>query len=383
MGGAERPDLVIAGGGPAGLMTAIQARRAGLEVVVLEAARAPIDRPCGEGVMPDGIEHLKQSGVDLDSMASHPFRGVRYIDDSGTAEGRFRGSCGYGIRRPVLHEALYRRAVDLGADLRWGVRVSGLGEDGFETDQGRVRARWLVAADGRKSRVRRWAGLEGRPTRHRRFSVRRHFGITPWTDLVEVYWSDGCEAYVTPVSDSEIGVAMLWSGQTSRFDDLLLRFPALADRLAGAPSRSRDRGAGPLEQRCRRPVQGRLALVGDAGGSIDPITGEGLSLAFHHASAVVEAIQAGDLSLYAANHRKAGRLPRAMAHLLLLVEGSPRLRRRVMRSLASREQLMTQFLDLKTSSEKPRLWGNGGLVLLIVAVLGWGYGSRGVDNPGF
>lgn len=369
MSAAEGHDLVIAGGGPAGLMTAIQAQLAGLDALVLDAANPPIDRACGEGLMPDGVELLKDCGVDLASIETYPFDGVRYLDGDSIAEGRFRKGCGAGVRRPILHEALRERAEILGADLRWGVRVSGLTADGFETENGPFNGRWLVAADGRTSRIRRWAGLEGRPTRHRRFGVRRHFALRPWTDLVEVYWTDGCEAYVTPVGQREVGVAILWSGGASRFDDLLSRFPSLADRLAGAAVTSRDRGAGPLEQRCRRPVSGRLALVGDAAGYLDPITGEGLSLAFQQAAAVVLAIQADDLSLYRVAHRRIIRFPAAVIRLLLLVERSPRLRRRVMQTFATRKQLMSRFLDLKTAAGGPRFWGAEGLVRLVAETL--------------
>lgn len=319
--------------------------------------------------MPDGVENLEGLGVDLRSVESRPFRGIRYIDGALEAEGEFPGKPGVGIRRTVLHGALIQRAHDLGVDLRWGVRVGGLTEDGFETDHDPFGGRWLVGADGRGSRVREWSGLAGRPARRRRFGVRRHFGIEPWCDRVEVSWADGCEAYVTPVGDHLVGVALLWSGDTASFDDLLARFPQLETRLADAPVASKDRGAGPLEQRCSAVVRGKLALVGDASGYVDAITGEGLALSFHHARALVESIVAGDLRRYAAAHRRIGRYPNAITRLLLLVEGRPRLRRRVMRSLAADPSLMSRFLALKMRADGPRILGSGGLLPLAAAAL--------------
>jgi flavin-dependent dehydrogenase len=365
----SRADVVIAGGGPAGLTTAIAARLEGFDVLVFDRARPPIDKACGEGLMPDGVAVLESLGVDLREVHSCPFHGIRYVDRDLTAEGCFPGAPGLGIRRTELHDVLVRRAQDLGVDLCWGVRASGLADDGFETDDGRVRGRWLVGADGRTSRIRKWAGLDGRGARRRRFGVRRHFEIEPWTDLIEVHWSDGYEAYVTPVGERMVGVALLWSGRAATFDELLEGFPTLKRRLAGAPAVSKDRGAGPLEQRCSTVIAGNLALVGDASGYLDAITGEGLALSFHQAVALADAMAAGNLRRYVAEHRRIRRYPERITRLLLLVEDHPRLRRRVMRSLAGDGSLMSRFLALKMRSEGPRVLGSDGLLPLTAAAL--------------
>lgn len=362
-------DLVIAGGGPAGLVTGIAARQRGFEVVVLDRARPPVDKACGEGVMPDGAAVLESLGVGLQAVDSRPFRGVRYVDHGLTAEGFFPGRPGLGIRRTELHRALTRRAEQLGVDLRWGVRVSGIVADGFETDHGRVTGRYLVGADGRASPVRGWAGLDGRKASRRRFGVRRHYAIEPWTDVVEVHWSDGCEAYVTPVGERLVGIALLWSGGPANFDGLLENFPHLQSRLDGASTASRDRGAGPLERRCRSVVRGNLALVGDASGYLDAITGEGLALSFHDAVSLAAAIDAGDLGQYTAEHRRVRRYPIAIIRLLLAVEQRPWLRRRVMRSLAADPTLMSKFLALKMRDGGPRVLGSSGLLALAAAAV--------------
>jgi len=362
-------DVVIAGGGPAGLTTAIAARLQGLQVIVLDRARPPVDKACGEGLMPDGVEVLRSLGVDLQEVDSHPFRGIRYIDDQMAAEGLFPDAPGLGIRRTGLHGALRHRAEAVGVDLRWGVQARGILAGGFETDSGPVRGRWLVGADGRASRIRKWAGLGRRPARRGRFGVRRHFELEPWSDLVEVHWGDGCEAYVTPVGESMIGVALLWSGKTATFDELLRSFPDLQRRLGNAPVASKDRGAGPLQQRRRAVISGDLALVGDASGYLDAITGEGLALSFRQAVALVDAIVAGDLGRYVVAHRRIVRYPNAITRLLLVVERHPRLRRRVMRSLAADSSLMSRFLALKMRVGGPRVFGSDGLLPLAAAAL--------------
>ena len=150
-------DMVVAGGGPAGLATAIRARLKGLDVIVLEALRPVIDKACGEGLMPDGVARLQELGVEIGDRG-RPFRGIRYLDADTTAEGRFPDEPGMGVRRTELHGALCRRAEEIGVRLFWGVGVRGLLADGFHTDRGEVRGRWLVGADGRHSLVRRWAG---------------------------------------------------------------------------------------------------------------------------------------------------------------------------------------------------------------------------------
>ncbi len=379
--GGGRPDLLIVGGGPAGLATAIAARLAGLSATVLDRSRPPIDKPCGEGLMPAGVERLEALGVRLPAAAGRPFRGIRYRDGELVAEAEFPGAPGLGVRRTALHAALVRRAEEVGAELRWGTAVrgsAGRGRDGGSgpggiatgtvlTDEGPLAGRWLVGADGLNSRVRRWAGLERPPAGRRarwRFGVRRHYRLAPWTDKVEVWWADGVEAYVTPVAAREVGVAMLWSGGKSRFDRLLERFPALAERLAGAEPASRDKGAGPLERRPRRVWRGRLLLVGDAAGYVDAITGEGLDLAFHQAFALVEAVGRGDPRRYARFCRRLFRLPFALIRLLLFAERHPAIRRRLIRTLAEEPWLFRRLLAIHARHRPPTSLGLSGLLRL-------------------
>ncbi|MEM9592621.1 MAG: NAD(P)/FAD-dependent oxidoreductase [Acidobacteriota bacterium] len=350
--------LMVVGGGPAGLAVAIEGRLRGLDVRVVDRRRPPIDKACGEGLMPDGLERLRGMGVELGDGDLRAFRGIRYVDGETRIEGRFPGGvAGAGIRRPRLHRAMVERAEALGVVLDWGTRVLGLTAEGVTTERGDLGADIVVGADGLLSRVRRWAGVEAKPARRKRFGVRRHVALAPWTDLVEVHWSDHAEAYVTPVAPDEVGVAILWRDRKARFDDLLGTFPELEERLSGAEVVSRDRGAGPLRQGVGSVVRGRVALVGDASGYVDAITGEGLSMAFHQAAALAEAIAGGKLDDYRRLHRRIGRVPLALTELLLWLEGRPRLRRRAFRALAADPDLFERFLAVHCRAAAPMSLG--------------------------
>ena len=357
-------DVLIVGGGPAGLATALHARLAGLRVAVLDRSHPEIDKACGEGLMPDAVARLRELGAEPAPGDAFPFRGIRYVDGALAAEGTFPQSGGLGVRRLHLHRALVRRAEEAGVELLWGVAARGLEAGGVTTDGGLIPARWIVGADGLLSRVRRWAGLEAEPGKLRRFGVRRHFRMAPWADLVEVHWGPACEAYVTPLGPELIGVALLWSGGKADFDTLVDRLPALRERLSGAPVVSKDRGAGPLHQRVKGVVRGNVALVGDAAGYLDAITGEGMAIAFHQAAALGESLRAGDLRTYAAAHRRISRLPDIMTSVVLALESRPALRRRAIRALAAEPALFSKLLGIHARTLPARKLGIDGALRL-------------------
>jgi len=360
----EEYDLVVVGGGPAGLATAICSAQAGLDAVVIEGRRPPVDRACGEGIMPDGVAALSEMGIEIGASSSSVFVGIRYFDGPVRAEARFPQGGGLGVRRVVLHDALRTRAEELGVRLLWGEKVTGLHPDGVQIDGGAMLGRWVVGADGRTSPLRRMAGLEGRAPRGSRLGVRRHYRIAPWSDLVEVHWADGCELYVTPVASDLVGVAALTHHGGGRFDEVLAAFPAVESRLQGAPVASRDRGAGPFGQRCRQPIEGRVVLVGDAGDSLDPITGEGLSVAFHQARELVACIAEGRVDEYPTIHRRLLRVPKTLTGLLTFAAGHPPVRRRVIKALASSPSLFERCLAISSRSADVGLTGRHGILTL-------------------
>ena len=246
-------DLIVVGGGPAGLATSIFAAMAGMRVRLLERRRLPLDKPCGEGLMPSGVDALAQMGLSLRSFRD--IRGIRYLDGSRAAEAAFRRRNGLGIRRLELSRALTARARDLGVEIRERTGAASIRDHGDsvsvrERCGGELRARWLVGADGLHSEVRKAVGLDVaiRTRAPRRYGVRRHYAVRPWTSFVEVYWADGGEAYVTPVAEDEIGVALLWHDPPTSYKEGLSRFPTLAERLEGAEVTTSARGAGAFRQ---------------------------------------------------------------------------------------------------------------------------------------
>lgn len=345
-------DLVIVGGGPVGLATACYAAIRGRSAVVIERCTGAVDKACGEGLMPPGVARLQRLGVEIPEAWSHPFRGIRYIDGEYTAEADFLEGPGLGVRRLALSEALRARARGLGVEIREGVEALEFTEAGDQvalmTSAGAVSGRWLVAADGLHSQIRKRAGFAVTQAPKRRLGVRRHFTVRPWSPFVEVWWQEGVEAYVTPVGPERVGLAFLWDGPRGNYDLFLERFPDLAARLG--PPESQIRGAGPFDVRVDRRVRGRVALVGDAAGYADAITGEGITLGMACAEALVEAICADRIGDYERNfHAITARYER-LTRLLVWVARHPWLRRRVVRSLSRRPAAFQSFLALNSGA---------------------------------
>ena len=281
-------DVLVAGGGPAGLATAIRCAQAGLSVTVAEPRTAPIDKACGEGLMPSAVTRLAALGV---RPAGQPLRGIRYLDASHRVDAPFRHGDGLGVRRTTLHAALAARAAELSIPVVRERVTSVAQRDGGVLAAG-LRARYLVAADGLHSSIRRACGLDPPRARQPRFGLRRHYALAPWSDLVEVHWAAGAEAYVTPVAADLVGVAIL-GGAHGDFASRLAAFPELRSRLAGAAPASEIRGAGPLRQDVRRRSAGNILLVGDASGYLDALTGEGIGVALAQAAVLARCLASG------------------------------------------------------------------------------------------
>ena len=294
-------DLLVAGGGPAGLATAIHAARAGLEVVVVERRRGPVDKACGEGLMPHTLRQLEALGADPPGM---PFHGITYLDGQRRVTGRFRSGPGRGVRRTCLHSSLLDAATAAGVRIEHR-EVDGLSQDATSVRCGDVRARYLAAADGLHSPIRAALGLSRPSAGARRWGIRRHFAMTPWTDCVQVYWSHSAEAYVTPVARDCVGVAILTTRRGS-FSEQFEAFPALR-ALVDGHAHGPDRAAGPLRQRVRSRTAGRVLLVGDAAGYVDALTGEGLGIAFGAAEVLVNCIVTGRVDDYDRRWRRMSR----------------------------------------------------------------------------
>lgn len=334
-------DLLVCGAGPAGLATAIYAARAGLTVTVVDPRPTPIDKACGEGLMPAAVEQLRALGVEL---AGHPIRGIRYARGHRHADALFRRGNGLGVRRTELHAGLSKAVAALGIEVL-PVRLGEIEQDEHQVSAGGLTARYLVAADGLHSPIRRQLGLD-RPYRHPRaprWGQRQHFAVAPWTDLVEVYWSDAGEAYVTPIAADLVGVALLTSTRAP-FANQLAAFTELADRLP-AQAATAVRGAGPLRQRARRRVQGRVLLVGDAAGYVDALTGEGISLACSCARALVGCVQGERPEAYESAWRSLSRRYRVITETLVWARGRPVLRELIVPAAARAPAIFAGLVD--------------------------------------
>jgi menaquinone-9 beta-reductase len=156
----QSTDVFIIGGGPAGLAAAIAARRRGFDVTVADRSEPPIDKACGEGIMPDGVAAAHALGISLAGAGARPFRGIRFCDRDLAVEAPFPQGVGFGMRRTALHELMVERAAEAGVRLMWGTSVTGMEHDGVRVAGELLRARWIVGADGGNSVVRRWAGLD-------------------------------------------------------------------------------------------------------------------------------------------------------------------------------------------------------------------------------
>jgi flavin-dependent dehydrogenase len=363
---SQETDVLVIGGGPAGLAAALAVRQRGLDVVVADSCTPPIDKPCGEGLMPDGVEALMRLGVSLPVAEGFAFRGIRFVSGAEAVEAEFPAGRALGVRRTVLHSKMVERAAAAGVRFYWKSVVTGLSAEGALLNDKIVRSRWVVGADGSASRVRRWAGLDRHVRRDVRFAYRRHYRIAPWRDFMELHWGPRCQLYVTSVAADEVCVVLISRDPTLRLDAALPAFPEVARRLRGAQVGSGERGAITVTRKLARVCEGRVALIGDASGGVDAITGEGLCLSFRQAVALAESIQAGDLAGYEKAHRRLGLRPANMARLMLLLERREWLRQRAMQAFKRRPGIFQGMLATHVGDSSTWDMAANGLAL------GWG-----------
>ena len=347
-------DVLVIGGGPAGLAAAIAARIQGFNVTVADGAKPPIDKACGEGLMPSTMAALRELGVAICPGDGQIFRGIRFIDAATSAEASFSGASVVGVRRTVLHQKMVKRAQECGITLLWNTPVAGLSNDGAILGGTVVKARWIIGADGIHSRVRRWIGLDVNARQEVRFAQRRHYRVKAWTDCMEIHWGEKAQAYVTPLSNNETCVAVISRDPWMRHEEAWREFPKLTNYLRQAEPSSTERGAVTVTRRLRQVYRGNIALAGDASGSVDAVTGEGLCLSFRQAIALADSLEKGELQNYQHAHRRLARRPNTAGRLLLLLDRYPSLRKRALRGLAQDPQLFSRLLAAYLGGASPK-----------------------------
>jgi flavin-dependent dehydrogenase len=347
-------DLFVIGGGPAGLAAAIAASNRGLSVTLADGAIPPVEKPCGEGLMPETQAALAALGVSLTSEDGHAFRGMRFLQQGAQVSADFAQGRGLGIRRTLLHEKLITKAEQCGVRMLWKTPVLGIERAGVVLSSGFQPARWIVGADGCGSRVRRWSGLDKSNRKTQRHASRRHYRMRPWSQYTEIYWGQGVQACVTPVGPQEVCIVMIADcAENVCFDDALENWPELKLRLVKEVLSSRERGILTFMHSLRAVCKDNVALVGDASGGVDAITGEGLRLAFRQAGALAAALEQNTLRDYAEAHRKLARRPMMMGNILLTLNRSERLRARLLQKLAKNPELFSRLIAIHCGDVAP------------------------------
>lgn len=364
---ADSTDVFVIGGGPAGLAAAIAARQQGLRVALADGAKPPIDKACGEALMPGAITALQRLGVAVPAADACPLHGVRFLASGVSAEAAFPSrSSGLSVRRTTLHRLMTERAAALGVDLLWQSAVTAISADRVHLGERTIRSRWIVGADGANSRVRRWAGLDAHSRTGLRFAFRRHYRVTPWSDHMEIYWGKRSQGYATAVSNDQVCVAVASHEPELRLEESLASFPELAARLRGAEATSVERGSVSANLKLRRVWRRNVALIGDASGTVDAITGDGLGLSFSQAVVLADCLTSGNLARYQAEHRRLAIRPLWMARLMLSLDGRPRFQHRTLQAFRKHPEVFRRLLALHVGTLSPFHLALDGLTL------GWG-----------
>jgi flavin-dependent dehydrogenase len=305
-------------------------------------------------MMPETHAALRSLGVALPPGEGQRFRGIRFVSDDVHVAADFPSGQGIGLRRTILHRLLVEAADRAGVKFLWKTPVRGIAAQEVQLAGRSIAARWIIGADGSGSRVRRWAGLDSASYRQQRIATRRHYRVRPWSEYAEIYWGPRSQAYVAPISPEEVCiVGIAGSAEDANFETTLACLPELRERLASAEIASRERGAITAMHTLRRVSRRNVALVGDASGSVDAITGEGLRLGFRQAQALVDALALGDLSRYERAHVHLSRRPRWMGQLMLRLGRNSWLRQRSMRAMQQHPDLFERLLAIHVGATTP------------------------------
>ncbi|MBI4564555.1 MAG: NAD(P)/FAD-dependent oxidoreductase [Planctomycetes bacterium] len=321
-------DVAIVGGGPAGSALAIELGRRGRSVRLLEKARHPRPKACGEGLLPQGVDVLRRMDL-LEPALKRGFpavRGMRFVGPSGgEVSCDFPDGFGLVVRRERFDEWLFREAASTPhVEALEGVRIG---------DPAELKARLIVGADGLHSIFHGRGAF--RPLRSNRVGQSAHARM-PLDDRVEVRFLADGELYLAPSGPGEALVASLGE-----------RFVPLQERRPGVEFTSSPLARAPLGLVMHRVVDGNVLLIGDAAGAPDPITGEGLSLALMSARLAARVIAEGEpLWHYEAARLAMGENAHRFGLFLRRLSGRPWLADRVIDRMRRRPHLLSGLMDV-------------------------------------
>lgn len=345
----DRCDVLIVGGSVAGASLAIRLGRRGLRTVVFDKARFPRRKACGEGLLPHGALELRSLG--LGDPPGVRVSGIRYVGPSGgSAVGRFDEAGlgpGFVVHREIFDHWLldHARATPNVRVLESSI-VRRVQVDSAGVEAAGLRAKFIVGADGIRSIFHRLAPFRRRHPRRERVGICTVVRGYPAADTVDVFLGRKGEAYAGPSGPGETSLAVLVDRRTS-LKEFLADIPALRHvEISRRPI-----GASPLGSRVEPIVHGRALLIGDAAGAVDPISGEGISLALVSArvaaEAIHEAVESGDpraLERYAADRRRRMEPATRLAGLLMRLSRHRWLADRAVRGLSRNPGIFSRLL---------------------------------------
>ena len=205
----DSTDVLILGGGPAGLAAAIALHQRGIDSLVVEAMEPAIDKGCAEGLMPDALASLRELGLNITENLGHRFVGIRFNNLQHHVHADFSNGTGIGLRRTKLHGLIADRAREIGVSVSWSSRAKLVDNRSALINGRKLSFRYLIGADGQASGVRKWAGLGNIRRENIRFGFRRHYNIAPWSEYVEVHWGPIGQVYITPVASDSVCVVFI------------------------------------------------------------------------------------------------------------------------------------------------------------------------------